>query len=260
MTDLRPWGYAPGGYTFTCHDCPPDQPINERPFAAKRSVRCEKHALEASIRYPNGFERGAVLERNERFKHFHPDSRLVLPDDCEGVLDPTPTLQLIRDRVANVEEEREDTTLEEVIHRIREGTFYDDYDWASGPALRALDQVAQQSSDYSGSMLSGCTEFSENTNQSDALAVIEEDRIARLLSELSRSEKRCTELEAAEHLTYVVQHSPNCPSPYLVRLPRGAIDMKPYHETGDAFGFGATFAEAFSAARAALSTVSERKR
>ena len=39
--------------------------------------------------------------------------------------------------------EREETTLEEVIYRIREGTFYDDYDWASGPALRRLDIVAE---------------------------------------------------------------------------------------------------------------------
>lgn len=35
--------------------------------------------------------------------------------------------------------EREETTLYEVVERIRDGTFYDDYDWASGPALRALD-------------------------------------------------------------------------------------------------------------------------
>lgn len=33
---------------------------------------------------------------------------------------------------------REETTLEEVVRRITDGTFYDDYDWASGPALRAL--------------------------------------------------------------------------------------------------------------------------
>lgn len=44
--DLRPWGYAPGGYTFKCIDCPADtDPMSQ--FAAKRAWRCEKHALEA---------------------------------------------------------------------------------------------------------------------------------------------------------------------------------------------------------------------
>lgn len=42
--------------------------------------------------------------------------------------------------------DREEATLEEVADRIREGTFYYDYDWASGPALRALDRaIAEQS-------------------------------------------------------------------------------------------------------------------
>jgi len=40
-----------------------------------------------------------------------------------------------------VSDEREEATLVEVIHRIREGTFYEDYDWASGPALRALERA-----------------------------------------------------------------------------------------------------------------------
>lgn len=31
------------------------------------------------------------------------------------------------------------TDFEEVVRRIKDGTFYEDYDWASGPALRALD-------------------------------------------------------------------------------------------------------------------------
>jgi hypothetical protein len=66
--------------------------------------------------------------------------------------------------------------------------------------------------------------------------------------------------------TFAVQHNPNCPSPYLVRLPgkSGIIDMKPYgdgvgfvrHQTGDILGFGKTFAEA---ARAALSTATPEK-
>jgi hypothetical protein len=60
-------------------------------------------------------------------------------------------------------------------------------------------------------------------------------------------------------LTFAVQHNPNCPAPWLVRLPgKGPIDMKPYgdplgrvpHQTGDILGFGKTFDEA---ARAALS-------
>lgn len=37
--------------------------------------------------------------------------------------------------------EREETTPEEVVHRIKEGVFYEDYDWAAGPALRALDAL-----------------------------------------------------------------------------------------------------------------------
>jgi len=62
--------------------------------------------------------------------------------------------------------------------------------------------------------------------------------------------------------TFAVQHNPNCPAPWLVRLPgKGPIDMLPYgdqlrlvrHQTGDILGFGKTFEEA---ARAALSTAS----
>lgn len=59
---------------------------------------------------------------------------------------------------------------------------------------------------------------------------------------------RALEEAAIEDMTWVAQHNPNCPSPYLVRLPRGAIDMKPYAETGDAYGFGKTLNEAFDAA------------
>lgn len=60
-------------------------------------------------------------------------------------------------------------------------------------------------------------------------------------------------------LTFAVQHNPNCPSPWLVRLPgKGPIDMKPYgdplrlvaRQTGDILGFGKTFLDA---TRAALS-------
>jgi hypothetical protein len=41
--DLRPYGYAPGGYSFKCIDCPDDvDPMDQ--WAAKRAWRCEKHA------------------------------------------------------------------------------------------------------------------------------------------------------------------------------------------------------------------------
>lgn len=61
-------------------------------------------------------------------------------------------------------------------------------------------------------------------------------------------------------LTFAVQHNPNCPSPWLVRLPgKGPIDMLPYgdplrlvkHQTGDVLGFGKSFDEAARAALAA---------
>jgi hypothetical protein len=56
--------------------------------------------------------------------------------------------------------------------------------------------------------------------------------------------------------TYSLHHNPNCPKPYLVRLPQGVLDLKSYAETKDACGFGTTFAEAFANARDALSKVS----
>lgn len=63
----------------------------------------------------------------------------------------------------------------------------------------------------------------------------------------------------AKH-TFAVQHNPNCPSPWLVRMPgkSAVIDMKPYATFGaqgpdqltvDILGFGKTLADA---ARAAL--------
>jgi hypothetical protein len=58
--------------------------------------------------------------------------------------------------------------------------------------------------------------------------------------------------------TFAVQHSPNCPSPWLVRLPgeSGIIDNLPYlsfcresaEMTGDILGFGKTFDEAAGSA------------
>lgn len=57
--------------------------------------------------------------------------------------------------------------------------------------------------------------------------------------------------------TFAVQHNPNCPSPWLVRLPGKSlfIDLKPYSRftseddfTGDILGFGRTFKDAADAA------------
>lgn len=58
--------------------------------------------------------------------------------------------------------------------------------------------------------------------------------------------------------TFAVQHNPNCPSPFLVRLPgkSGLIDMNPYGDvlgrsrntTGDVLGFGKSLQEAALAA------------
>lgn len=45
--DLRPRGYAPGGYVFTCGDCPENQNILDRPKGDRRSWRCEDHARAA---------------------------------------------------------------------------------------------------------------------------------------------------------------------------------------------------------------------
>ncbi len=59
---------------------------------------------------------------------------------------------------------------------------------------------------------------------------------------------------------FAVQHNPNCPSPWLVRMPgkSASIDMKPYATfdpdvplTEDILGFGKTFKEAASRALAA---------
>lgn len=65
--------------------------------------------------------------------------------------------------------------------------------------------------------------------------------------------------------TFALQHNPNCPSPWLVRLPgtRGVIDLKPYGdatgrtkcETGDILGFGATLAIAAEKALAAQTAI-----
>jgi hypothetical protein len=60
--------------------------------------------------------------------------------------------------------------------------------------------------------------------------------------------------------TFAVQHNPNCPSPFLVRLighDKGRLDLKPYtwarqeQLTHDALGFGQSLAAAAEKAQAA---------
>lgn len=50
---LKDFGWAPGGYTIKCVDCPKDIGFMENGTAAKRAWRCEKHAqqrLDEAIR------------------------------------------------------------------------------------------------------------------------------------------------------------------------------------------------------------------
>jgi len=58
--DLRPWGYAPGSYFFRCIDCPPPENITAGAMGAKRSIRCEAHAVEARF-LSDAIERGEHL-------------------------------------------------------------------------------------------------------------------------------------------------------------------------------------------------------
>ncbi len=67
------------------------------------------------------------------------------------------------------------------------------------------------------------------------------------------------------NLTFAIQHNPNCPDKFLIRLPgkSGCIDLKPYgdqlgfraHKTGDVIGAGATLHEACQKALARLGQV-----
>lgn len=43
--ELRPFGWAPGGYTIACSKCPGGKAPLER-WGAKRSWRCREHAVE----------------------------------------------------------------------------------------------------------------------------------------------------------------------------------------------------------------------
>lgn len=52
-------------------------------------------------------------------------------------------------------------------------------------------------------------------------------------------------------VTYAVEHNPNCPSPFMVRLVglcKGRIDHLPKSQTADILGYGLTFDEAAEAA------------
>lgn len=53
-------------------------------------------------------------------------------------------------------------------------------------------------------------------------------------------------LDKLSGLTYAIQHNPNCPSPFLIRLVgknRSIIDLKYYDETKDQLFFGLTLEE-----------------
>ena len=52
--------------------------------------------------------------------------------------------------------------------------------------------------------------------------------------------------ERISRLTYTLQHNPNCPSPFLVRMPCGLLmlDNRLAGSTEDALGYGKTFEEA----------------
>ncbi len=56
-----------------------------------------------------------------------------------------------------------------------------------------------------------------------------------------------TVLEKLEKTTYVLEHSPSCPSPYLVRLigaQKGRLDKLPAGRTADVLGYGRTLEDA----------------
>lgn len=48
--------------------------------------------------------------------------------------------------VIPTEADQESTTIQEVYDRCLAGTFYDDYDWAAGPALHVLKEAAEKES------------------------------------------------------------------------------------------------------------------
>lgn len=95
----------------------------------------------------------------------------------------------------------------------------------------------------------------------EAKAAAQSDYEARIRSALSAQVQDVAGLERLRDVAYAVQHNPNCPAKYLVRLvgKSGRIDLKPYgnhfpsvkRETGDVLGFGKTIDEAIDNALAA---------
>jgi hypothetical protein len=89
----------------------------------------------------------------------------------------------------------------------------------------------------------------------DCLRGVDGDKVRELIAipqqvillPIPQTDEETKILKRLESLTFAVEHSPNCPSPYLVRLTgtgRGEIDHKPKHETQDVLGYGKTLAEA----------------
>lgn len=78
-----------------------------------------------------------------------------------------------------------------------------------------------------------------------------------LAAEVLALRKRVEALDALSKLTFAIQHNPNCPSPWLVRLHgkgQPFIDLKPYSRfttaedfTKDVLGFGKTLEDAYRA-------------
>ena len=61
------------------------------------------------------------------------------------------------------------------------------------------------------------------------------------------------EIERLSGYTYALQHNPNCPSPYVIRMVGKGIaclDLKCYEETADRLYFGKTLKEAVNRALA----------
>ena len=91
------------------------------------------------------------------------------------------------------------------------------------------------------------------TELAQALSVLMETSKAAVAEACAVQSDELVALEHLSKLTFAIQHNPNCPSPWLVRVPgRSAIiDMKPYgafggggNLTDDQLGFGKTLAEA----------------
>jgi len=69
--------------------------------------------------------------------------------------------------------------------------------------------------------------------------------------------KQCEPLGRLSDQTYMLEHNPNCPSPYLIRLigkGAGRIDREPPEKTRDILGYGKTLDAAVSAALHAKDT------